>query len=192
MANRRTSVLTISISEADKESLAAIAVKHGCSWGDNPNISELIRKIAAGELEVVSPGQKPQIPDDVATELSKALLGLKKVADLLYPSFQEEILNKNYLVERREHDAFYEAFIEPRGKVQKDKYVALCPSPLAGQKHFETTGATENEALQKMYEALESTALPENTIDSVAENTIVCTLDDPKLNGYRMMLTISS
>jgi hypothetical protein len=51
---RKNESITLSCVEADKKALEKLAVKHGCTWGDKPNISELIQRIAQGKLEIVT------------------------------------------------------------------------------------------------------------------------------------------
>lgn len=46
----RTGVkVTLSLQPGDKENLENLAVKFGCTWGDRPNVSELISEIAKGD-----------------------------------------------------------------------------------------------------------------------------------------------
>jgi hypothetical protein len=189
--NRQTkSVLTISISEKDKGSLAAIALAFDCIWGDEPNISELIRKIATGELRVVnsSTQQQPQIPDGVGTELAKAMASLSSIASLLYPDQQET--GQQGAREMAEHNAFYEQCIEPKSKTQK--YTAVCPHPVKGQSFFEVLGESEVDAVEKLHTLLESTALPENMLTDLLENALVLPSGDSRLNRYKMMLIASN
>jgi predicted DNA-binding transcriptional regulator YafY len=47
---RRGQSVTLSISERDKAQLEQIALEHGMTWGDRPNISRLVEAIARREL----------------------------------------------------------------------------------------------------------------------------------------------
>lgn len=53
MKKRRES-LTLSLSVSEKAELERIALHFGCMWGERPNISELLKKIADGDLVVTS------------------------------------------------------------------------------------------------------------------------------------------
>lgn len=187
MVNRRNTVLTLALNAEDKEALAQIANEFNCLWGGNPNISELIRKLATGELKVVDPKQQNQIPSGVDIELARILASASTIMRLLYPPDAHAPGHGHD--DLTEHDAFYEAFIEPKARV--DQYVALCPHPIKGQAFIEVAGKTESEAMQRLYEMVESSGLRENSISSVIENAVTFAIDDPKLNGHRMMLIVS-
>jgi hypothetical protein len=50
---RRNESLTVSLRQEDKVVLETIALQFGCSWGDKPNISALLKAIAVGSLKVI-------------------------------------------------------------------------------------------------------------------------------------------
>lgn len=50
--SRKGQSITLSVSEGDKTQLEAIALQFGMKWGDDPNISKLIKAIAQHELIV--------------------------------------------------------------------------------------------------------------------------------------------
>jgi hypothetical protein len=50
--SRKGQSITLSVSERDKAELEAIALEFGMKWGDDPNISKLIKAIAKRELKV--------------------------------------------------------------------------------------------------------------------------------------------
>jgi hypothetical protein len=50
----RKESITLSLSLSEKEALTQLAIKHGCTWGNEPNISALLRKIATGQLALVA------------------------------------------------------------------------------------------------------------------------------------------
>lgn len=50
--SRKGESVTLSLSEADKEKLEAIASESGCTWGDRANISKLMSEIANRRLLV--------------------------------------------------------------------------------------------------------------------------------------------
>lgn len=50
---RKKTTITLSISYGEKRLLEELAIRHGCKWGDSkPNVSELISKIATGEISL--------------------------------------------------------------------------------------------------------------------------------------------
>jgi hypothetical protein len=49
--------LTISLAPGDKEVLEELAAEHGCFWGENPSITELVKAIVDGRLVVGKPAK---------------------------------------------------------------------------------------------------------------------------------------
>lgn len=41
--------MTLSLNPGEKELLEALAIKFGCTWGENPNVTELMGQIARGD-----------------------------------------------------------------------------------------------------------------------------------------------
>lgn len=83
---RKSNTLTIRLDEGDRQALEAIALEFGLTWGDSPNVSQLIGDIAKGKLRVtpadVPPGPSPK---RVAIQAAIALIqeGLSKLLRLL-------------------------------------------------------------------------------------------------------------
>ncbi|ANV92121.1 WYL domain-containing protein [Picosynechococcus sp. PCC 8807] len=50
--SRRGQSVTLSLRELEKAQLEELALEFGCEWGDRPNISKLIQKIAKRELKI--------------------------------------------------------------------------------------------------------------------------------------------
>ena len=48
---RKRSSITLSIADQEKAQLEQLALAFGQTWGDNPNVSKLIKAIAKGKLE---------------------------------------------------------------------------------------------------------------------------------------------
>lgn len=48
----RPNAVNLQLEPGDKEKLEAIALQMGCMWGDRPNISQLVHRIAQGELRI--------------------------------------------------------------------------------------------------------------------------------------------
>jgi hypothetical protein len=44
--------ISLSIREGERAALEFLAGEHGCTWGDQPNISALVSAIAAGEIRL--------------------------------------------------------------------------------------------------------------------------------------------
>lgn len=53
---RRGQSITLSLSPDEKARLEAIALSVGAKWGEEPNISELVRMLATGRVVVHLPG----------------------------------------------------------------------------------------------------------------------------------------
>lgn len=64
--------ITLSVTQQEKEQLEAIALEMGCTWGDRPNVSGLVKAIAAKELFV---SKKPAAGD----EAIRAIAAIKKI-----------------------------------------------------------------------------------------------------------------
>lgn len=56
--SRKQESITLSVTEEDKAELEAISLEFGCTWGDKPNISKLMKQIANREL-LLSKSDKP-------------------------------------------------------------------------------------------------------------------------------------
>ena len=50
--SRKGQSITLSLSDREKAQLEALALELGCEWGDHPNISKLVKRIASRELQV--------------------------------------------------------------------------------------------------------------------------------------------
>lgn len=53
---RKGQAITLSLSPEQKERLERVALSVGAKWGDEPNISELVRMLADGRLIAYLPG----------------------------------------------------------------------------------------------------------------------------------------
>lgn len=56
---RKQESITLSISPEDKAKLEEKALEFGCLWGQDPNISKFMKRIANDELLVSEPDDKP-------------------------------------------------------------------------------------------------------------------------------------
>ena len=82
---RKEESVTLSLTTSDKQALEALAIKHKCLWGKNPNISRLIQQIAIGRLKIV--------PESDKILESQALLrsaDVKRLFELLKEQFENE------------------------------------------------------------------------------------------------------
>lgn len=52
--SRKRSSITLSIDEAEKAQLERLALDFGQTWGDNPNVSKLMKAIARGQLRLAA------------------------------------------------------------------------------------------------------------------------------------------
>lgn len=56
--SRKQESITLSITTERKTNLELLALEFNCLWGENPNISELVKQIADGEI-LLSESGKP-------------------------------------------------------------------------------------------------------------------------------------
>ncbi|WP_016949551.1 YafY family protein [Anabaena sp. PCC 7108] len=92
--SRKGQSITLSVSERDKAELEAIALEFGMMWGDEPNISKLIKAIAQRELIV---GKNHDWQDSRIRALHRCIAALTDIGQIE----QAEII-ANLLLERSE------------------------------------------------------------------------------------------
>ena len=80
MARKGESV-TLSLSPKDKALLEQLAIEQGCKWGENPNISLLVERIARREIQLGEP--TPQ------TKLIKALSLVEKALEMALEAIKQ-------------------------------------------------------------------------------------------------------
>lgn len=76
MKKRRESV-TLSLSAYEKAELEKLALHFECRWGERPNISELLKKIAVGDL-VISSGDRQINAGDLPSRC-RMRMGIEKI-----------------------------------------------------------------------------------------------------------------
>lgn len=83
--SRKNESITVSVDVADKAALEVLAVKYGCTWGEKPNISLLVRAIAQGQL-TVSYGDEPELSQarQGRTAINKISQGLAELSAILF------------------------------------------------------------------------------------------------------------
>ncbi len=91
---RRGQSVTLSISDSDKAQLEQIAIEHGMTWGDRPNISRLVEAIARRELLI---GRNNDWSDDRICALQQAMRSLTDTGQL-----EEARMIAQLLLERSE------------------------------------------------------------------------------------------
>lgn len=82
---RKKESLTIACTPDRKELLEALAVRYGFLWGDKPNVSELIRAIADGEIPLGDPSPQKTLKASLKTvkrSLDKALKAIEEIEEL--------------------------------------------------------------------------------------------------------------
>lgn len=80
MARKGESV-TLSLSAEDKNRLEELAIEQGCKWGEKPNISLLVERIARRELQIGEPA--PQ------TKLLNALSLVEKALEMALEAIRQ-------------------------------------------------------------------------------------------------------
>lgn len=120
--SRKGQSITLSVSERDKAQLEAIALEFGMMWGDDPNISKLIKAIAQRELIV---GKNHDWDDSRIRALHRCIGALTDIGQ----NEQAEII-ANLLLERSELSLPLRKEIEgflnknrPSWRVQVDNYI---------------------------------------------------------------------
>lgn len=81
---RKNESVTLSLSAEEKAELEAIALSLGCTWGDKPNLSELMRAIAQCKFKILP----SESPDAIYLQNLKGAIGetersLRKLKKLL-------------------------------------------------------------------------------------------------------------
>ncbi|WP_071189824.1 WYL domain-containing protein [Trichormus sp. NMC-1] len=120
--SRKGQSITLSVSERDKTELEAIALEFGMMWGEDPNISKLIKAIAQRELIV---GKNHDWQDSRIRALHRCIAALQDIGQIE----QAEII-ANLLLERSELSVPMRKEIEaflinslPSWRLQIDHYI---------------------------------------------------------------------
>lgn len=82
--SRKGESITLSLSAEEKAELEKIAIQFGCTWGDKPNVSALLKAIAAHELQVFWSDDTPkaEIKQNLAkSAIAKIKQGLDELAE---------------------------------------------------------------------------------------------------------------
>ncbi|NJO93418.1 MAG: WYL domain-containing protein [Hydrococcus sp. RM1_1_31] len=79
--SRKSQSITLSISDRDKAALEALAEQFGMSWGENPNISKLVKAIANHKLLLAPNHDWSQERIKVLDIARKALIDLGKISE---------------------------------------------------------------------------------------------------------------
>ena len=82
--SRKNESITLSVDEGQKAQLEAIALEFGCTWGDKPNVSELMKRIASGKLKI-SWGDETPAPEKNAAVV-KAIAVIQEGLSMLLRS----------------------------------------------------------------------------------------------------------
>lgn len=91
---RKGKSITLSISEREKQQLEKLAEEYGMKWGENPNISKLVKAIARGYLQIVRSDNWSSDRINALDLARQALIDLGKI--------EEAIILSNILLERSE------------------------------------------------------------------------------------------
>lgn len=75
--SKKQQSITLSCSPQEKQNLETIALELGYKWGDNPNISALIKAIALGKIQVRQPTSRDQLLAVLSETIAKIDLILK-------------------------------------------------------------------------------------------------------------------
>lgn len=82
--SRKNESVTLSLDEGQKALLESLALEFGCTWGDRPNVSELMKRIATGKLKVTWGDETPAPEKNAA--VMKAIATIQDGLSLLLRS----------------------------------------------------------------------------------------------------------
>jgi len=84
---RKAESITLSLDMADRAALEKIAMQFGCTWGERPSISELMRAIARGSVKITFNLENPE-PSIRARQgqaaIEKIVRGLLELSSVLF------------------------------------------------------------------------------------------------------------
>lgn len=81
--SRKGESITLSLSAEEKAELEKLAFQFGCTWGDKPNISALLKAIASGRLKVFWDDEIPETEikqQMMKTAIEKIKQGLEELS----------------------------------------------------------------------------------------------------------------
>ncbi|WP_066376952.1 WYL domain-containing protein [Anabaena sp. CA = ATCC 33047] len=120
--SRKGQSITLSVTERDKAELEAIALEFGMMWGDDPNISKLIKAIAQRKLII---GKNHDWPESRIRALHRCIGALTYIGQM-----EQAQIIANLLLERSELSTPLRneilSFIEntpPAWRLQLDRYI---------------------------------------------------------------------
>lgn len=82
--SRKNESVTLALTPEEKNELERLALELGETWGENPNISKLVRSIALGKYRIVS-AESPEAEyiDKLRSAVSQAESAIRKVKRLI-------------------------------------------------------------------------------------------------------------
>ena len=81
---RKNQSITLAVSQSEMQQLEVIAMQHSCKWGDKPNVSELMRQIASGDLIIVSRQQQLIKSEMIQLAIARAFTALIEIQQILF------------------------------------------------------------------------------------------------------------
>jgi len=84
MTVQKRQVGTFNISPEDVKQLERIALDMGCFWGDRPNVSEMLRRIANGEIVLIYRGEQTQNTQELLSAINKAMSALIEIQQIFF------------------------------------------------------------------------------------------------------------
>lgn len=80
--SRKDESITLSVTASDLKALEALAIAYGCTWGAKANVSELIRRLAQGKLQITTSKEDFELAKLLdRPEVQRAIELLKKQID---------------------------------------------------------------------------------------------------------------
>jgi hypothetical protein len=87
--SRKGESVTLSLSPDDKAKLEEIALKFGCTWGDKPNLSALLKAIADKSL-IIHWNDETPAPEIKRSQAKQAIEKIKQGLDELSISLEKD------------------------------------------------------------------------------------------------------
>jgi hypothetical protein len=88
---RKEQSITLSLSLEDKALLEQLAIAHDCKWGEKPNVSRLMQRIASGNLKISNLNAEEQKVAEIKSLMrSPEILRLQAILSLTLPVINGE------------------------------------------------------------------------------------------------------
>lgn len=84
MTLKKRQVGTFSLTPEDVRELERVAAEMNCFWGDKPNVSEMLRRIANGEIVLSHRKDETEKSQKLLSAINKAMSALIEIQQILF------------------------------------------------------------------------------------------------------------